>query len=72
EIGLAGELRRVPTLERRLAEAARLGVTLAVVPVGSRDQTRATPPDLGGLKVIEAATVIEALAALDLRRSARS
>ncbi len=25
EVGLAGELRRVPNLDRRLAEAARLG-----------------------------------------------
>ena len=33
EVGLAGELRRVPGLERRLAEAARLGFTEAVIPV---------------------------------------
>jgi DNA repair protein RadA/Sms len=38
EIGLAGEVRRVPGVERRLAEAARLGFTRAIVP---RCDTRA-------------------------------
>jgi DNA repair protein RadA/Sms len=32
EVGLAGELRRVPGIDRRLAEAARLGFTEAIVP----------------------------------------
>ena len=32
EIGLAGEVRRVTGVERRLAEAARLGFTHALVP----------------------------------------
>lgn len=36
EVGLAGEIRPVPGLERRLAEAARLGFTAALVPTGSR------------------------------------
>ncbi|OJY47530.1 DNA repair protein RadA [Pseudonocardia sp. 73-21] len=35
EIGLAGEVRRVTGLERRLAEAARLGFTHALVPPDS-------------------------------------
>ena len=35
EVGLAGELRRVPGTDRRLAEAARLGFTEAVVPAES-------------------------------------
>jgi DNA repair protein RadA/Sms len=35
EIGLAGEVRRVAGVERRLAEAARLGFTRALVPPGS-------------------------------------
>ena len=34
EVGLAGEVRRVPGIERRLAEAARLGFTKAIVPAG--------------------------------------
>jgi DNA repair protein RadA/Sms len=32
EVGLAGEIRRVSGVERRLAEAARLGYTHALVP----------------------------------------
>jgi DNA repair protein RadA/Sms len=35
EVGLAGEVRRVPGVERRLAEAARLGFTRALVPPDS-------------------------------------
>ena len=34
EVGLAGDLRRVSGMDRRLAEAARLGFTVAVVPPG--------------------------------------
>ena len=33
EIGLAGEVRAVPGIERRLLEAHRLGFTRAIVPV---------------------------------------
>jgi DNA repair protein RadA/Sms len=35
EVGLAGEVRPVSAVGRRLAEAARLGFTRALVPVGS-------------------------------------
>lgn len=35
EVGLSGELRAVPALQRRLAEAARLGINWAIVPKGS-------------------------------------
>ncbi|HWL65300.1 MAG TPA: ATPase domain-containing protein, partial [Actinomycetota bacterium] len=35
EVGLAGEIRRVPNVRRRLAEAKRLGFERAVVPRGS-------------------------------------
>jgi DNA repair protein RadA/Sms len=37
EVGLAGDLRRVTGMDRRLAEAARLGFTSAVVPPGVKD-----------------------------------
>lgn len=67
EVGLAGDLRRVPGLERRLAEAARLGFELAVVPTGSRDVT-VKVPRLAGLRVVEAPTLADALGVLDLRR----
>jgi DNA repair protein RadA/Sms len=36
EIGLGGEVRSVPQLERRLVEAARLGFRRAVIPAGVR------------------------------------
>ncbi len=42
EIGLAGEVRQVPGVERRLAEAARLGLRRAVVPMSTPDG----PPSL--------------------------
>jgi DNA repair protein RadA/Sms len=35
EVGLGGEVRRVPGTERRLAEAARLGFRRAIVPAGA-------------------------------------
>jgi DNA repair protein RadA/Sms len=51
EVGLAGEVRRVPNVARRLAEASRLGFTRALVPPDSGElpaDVRATVvPDLG-------------------------
>lgn len=67
EVGLAGDLRRVPGLERRVAEAARLGFELAIVPANSRDASQKLPR-MHGLKVVEVATLAEALSVLDLRR----
>jgi DNA repair protein RadA/Sms len=57
EVGLAGDLRRVTGMDRRLAEAARLGFSVAVVPAGCGQ-----PPD--GLRTIESTTVSEALRAV--------
>lgn len=57
EVGLAGDLRRVTGMDRRLAEAARLGFTTAVVPVGCE-----TPP--AGLRTCESATISDALRAV--------
>lgn len=54
EVGLAGELRRVPHTERRLVEAARMGLRRAVVP---RDVGEAP----AGLEVKRAASVAEAV-----------
>jgi DNA repair protein RadA/Sms len=64
EVGLAGDLRRVPGLERRLQEAARLGFTTAVVPVPGKGERLDIPPTM---RVVQAATLHEALASLDLR-----
>lgn len=60
EVGLSGELRSIPALSRRLSEAARLGFKMALV-----------PPTAGllaptGLRVLEVATVTDALQSLGL------
>jgi DNA repair protein RadA/Sms len=57
EVGLAGDLRRVTGMDRRLAEAARLGFTRAVVPPG----TTAVP---AGLRVLTAENIASALRVL--------
>jgi DNA repair protein RadA/Sms len=61
EVGLSGELRRVPGLNRRLAEAARLGFEWALVPSRSA-------ASLPGLKVVEVATLAQALHHLGISR----
>ena len=55
EVGLAGEVRRVSGVKRRLAEAARLGIRRALVPTNSGPY-----PD--GINVTEVTTVAEAIA----------
>lgn len=58
EIGLSGEIRRVPNLERRLQEAARLGYRQAIVPAG--DQLK-----VAGLGIHQVTTIDEALAVVE-------
>ena len=57
EVGLAGEIRRVTGLQRRLAEAERMGFTSALVPADPGQ----VPP---GLRVVEVADVAQVLAAV--------
>lgn len=57
EVGLAGEIRRVPNVQRRLMEAKRLGYRQAVIPAGSDVDDSALP----GLRVVEVATIHDAL-----------
>ncbi len=66
EVGLAGELRRVPGTDRRLAEAARLGFTEAVVPAESRNPSDRMTSMRYGMRIHSASTVVQALVALDL------
>ena len=54
EIGLGGELRQVHRTERRLAEAARLGFTRAVVPRSAPD----APP---GMRLGRASSIADAI-----------
>ncbi len=58
EIGLAGELRSVSQIERRLSEAHRLGFTSAIIPAAS---ARRGTTDIAGLRVLRADTVGEAI-----------
>ncbi|ARF56775.1 DNA repair protein RadA [Streptomyces gilvosporeus] len=60
EVGLAGEVRRVTGVQRRLSEAARLGFTHALVP-----SDPGKIPD--GMRVLEVADVGQALAVLPKR-----
>jgi DNA repair protein RadA/Sms len=56
EVGLGGELRQVPQIGRRLAEAARLGFADAIVP--------ASTPDVAGITLRRCADLRGALQAL--------
>ena len=80
EVGLGGELRRVPALAPRLAEAAKLGFKLAVIPAaqdldgiggvvggGRGGAGGGSGKELlykGGMKLVRAATLSEALKVL--------
>jgi DNA repair protein RadA/Sms len=61
EVGLAGEVRRVTGVQRRLAEAHRLGFTHALVPA---DPGKVPP----GMKVLEVADMGDALRVLPRSR----
>ena len=72
EIGLAGELRRIRDLPQRLAEAARLGFRVAVVPAERAAEPRgpraARTREIDGMKVIEVPDVASALRLLALTK----
>ena len=59
ELGLGGEVRPVPQLEQRLREAARLGLTHAIVP-----RVGGGIPQLGGMALHEVRRLAQALADL--------
>ena len=75
EIGLSGELRRVRDLRQRLAEAARLGFEMAVVPAdpGQAQGVRRSSTDqvIEGMRVVEAPDVASALRLLHLDRRSK-
>ncbi|WP_454561630.1 DNA repair protein RadA [Mycobacterium haemophilum] len=54
EVGLAGDLRRVSGMDRRLTEAARQGFTTALIPAGCDT----VPP---GIRALSAPTIVAAL-----------
>jgi DNA repair protein RadA/Sms len=57
EVGLAGEVRRVSGVQRRLAEAARLGFTRALVPADSG----VAPPSFQAFEVRDLGAALETL-----------
>jgi DNA repair protein RadA/Sms len=57
ELGLTGEVRRVGQLDRRLHEAARHGLTRALIPAGAKAGRHA------GLEMVEVRTLAEAASA---------
>ena len=62
EVGLLGEVRPIPFMERRLAECARLGFEQVICP---RDKSgKLKPPK--GMKLVMVNTVSQAVAALHL------
>ncbi len=62
EVGLGGEIRQVGRLERRLAEAARLGFDTAVVPRSA--------PDVGAdIRLLRVPTLSAAITTLGLNRT---
>lgn len=72
EVGLGGEVRRVPDLRLRLAEAARLGFTSAIVPASPRNSGQdIAHVSIPGLTILPVRTVSEALAELALNQPIR-
>jgi len=70
EIGLAGELRRVRDLPQRLAEAARQGFSVAVVPSDVDRHASRSPESwtVDGMRVLDVGDVSSALRLLRLER----
>jgi DNA repair protein RadA/Sms len=64
EVGLAGDLRRVSGMERRLAEAARQGFTTALIPSGKV----AAPPGLTTLQAPHIGAALEHVLGIAERR----
>jgi DNA repair protein RadA/Sms len=57
ELGLGGEVRSVPQLDRRVAEATRLGFRRVVVPKATKPPTR-----VDGVELVEVSCVRDAIA----------
>ncbi len=58
EVGLAGDLRRVSGMERRLSEAARQGFSIALIPDGDDPRREIVP---SGVRALRAPTIVAAL-----------
>jgi len=58
EVGLAGDLRRVSGMDRRLAEAVRQGFSVALIPDGDDPRREIVP---SGMRALRAPTIVAAL-----------
>jgi DNA repair protein RadA/Sms len=58
EVGLAGDLRRVTGMERRLSEALRQGFSIALIPDGDDPRREIVP---SGMRALRAPTIVAAL-----------
>ena len=65
EVGLSGEIRRVPQLDRRIREVARLGLKRCVVPGRAGEE----PPGQEDLEIVPVQSLAEAIDATISRRS---
>jgi DNA repair protein RadA/Sms len=64
EVSLSGDVRRVSALGRRLAEAARLGFTVALVPAAHAGEALA-PGAVEGIRTVPIATIADAVASIE-------
>ncbi len=68
EVGLLGEVRPIPLMERRLAECARLGFEQVICPRDRAGKLKAPK----GIKLVQVSTLSQAVAALHLLASGTS
>ena len=61
EVGLSGELRSVPQIDRRLSESARLGLNRAVVPAAAAREATGTTHGGTSLEMVAVRTVRQAI-----------
>ncbi len=66
EVTLSGDIRKVPGMSSRVAEAARLGYSTLLVPVGTRERSTGDT----GVRLVEVRTLADAFAALPAARGA--
>jgi DNA repair protein RadA/Sms len=72
EIGLSGELRPVRDADQRIAEAARLGFSVAIVPATGSDRRGIRERRVDNLRVIEAPDLLRTLEGLRMDRRTRN
>ncbi len=68
EVSLSGDIRRVPMIGQRVAEAVRLGYRQVLVPAGSRQLMAMPAPPV---RVIEVHTIGQAISVLDRKPDSR-